>query len=67
MKRSYEIETTENEVGKKVVVYSFMVALVFISAKMVVFQAFEYRHDFIELISYMRERYDLNAEGGRLW
>lgn len=38
----------------------------FISAMMVVFQVFEYRHDYRELSSYMRERDDLNAEWGRL-
>uniref|UniRef100_UPI000A67B6D6 cell division protein FtsL n=1 Tax=Acinetobacter baumannii TaxID=470 RepID=UPI000A67B6D6 len=38
-----------------------MVGLVFISAMMVVFQVFEYRHDYRELSSYMRERDDLNA------
>ncbi|KAA5736505.1 cell division protein FtsL, partial [Klebsiella pneumoniae] len=32
MKSSDEIETTENKVVKKVVVYAVMVALVFISA-----------------------------------
>ncbi len=46
MKSSDEIETTENKVVKKVVVYAVMVALVFISAMMVVFQVFEYRHDY---------------------
>lgn len=38
----------------------------FISAMMVVLQVFEYRHDYRELSSYMRERDDLNAEWGRL-
>ncbi|EPH2443598.1 cell division protein FtsL [Acinetobacter baumannii] len=66
MKSSDEIETTENKVVKKVVVYAVMVALVFINAMMVVFQVFEYRHDYRELSSYMRERDDLNAEWGRL-
>ena len=66
MKSSDEIETTENKVVKKVVVYAVMVALVFISAMMVVFQVFEYRHDYRALSSYMRERDDLNAEWGRL-
>lgn len=47
-------------------VYTVLVALVFISAMMVVFQVFEYRHDYRELSSYMRERDDLNAEWGRL-
>ena len=66
MKSSDEIATTENKVVKKVVVYTVLVALVFISAMMVVFQVFEYRHDYRELSSYMRERDDLNAEWGRL-
>ncbi len=65
MKSSDEIETTENKVVKKVVAYTVLVALVFISAMMVVFQVFEYRHDYRELSSYMRERDDLNAEWGR--
>lgn len=51
---------------KKVVVYSLLVLLVFTSAVMVVFQVFEYRHDYRELSTYMRERDDLNAEWGRL-
>ncbi|MDU6287026.1 MAG: cell division protein FtsL, partial [Acinetobacter sp.] len=58
MKSSDEIETTENKVVKKVVAYTVLVALVFISAMMVVFQVFEYRHDYRELSSYMRERDD---------
>ncbi len=66
MKSSDEIATTENNVVKKVVMYTVLVALVFISAMMVVFQVFEYRHDYRELSSYMRERDDLNAEWGRL-
>ncbi|HEX5382631.1 cell division protein FtsL [Acinetobacter tibetensis] len=43
-----------------------MLILVFISAIMVVFQVFEYRHDYRELSSFMRDRDDLNAEWGRL-
>ncbi len=48
------------------VAYFILLALVFISAIMVVFQVFEYRHDYRELSSYMRERDNLNAEWGRL-
>ncbi|ENU45115.1 cell division protein FtsL [Acinetobacter seifertii] len=66
MKSSDEIETTGKKVVKKFVVYAVMVAVVFISAMMVVLQVFEYRHDYRELSSYMRERDDLNAEWGRL-
>ncbi|WP_413773005.1 cell division protein FtsL [Acinetobacter sp. ANC 4173] len=43
-----------------------MLILVFISAIMVVFQVFEYRHDYRELSSFLRDRDDLNAEWGRL-
>lgn len=51
---------------KKIVVYTVLVLLVFMSAVMVVFQVFQYRHDYRDLSSYMRERDDLNAEWGRL-
>ena len=51
---------------KKVAVYAVLVALVFTSAMMVVFQVFEYRHDYRDLSAYMRERDDLTAEWGRL-
>lgn len=51
---------------KKWIVYALLVASVFISAMMVVFQVFEYRHDYRDLSSYLRERDDLNAEWGRL-
>ena len=51
---------------KKVIVYAVLLALVFVSAMMVVFQVFEYRHDYRDLSGYMRERDDLNAEWGRL-
>ncbi|MDH1518992.1 MULTISPECIES: cell division protein FtsL [Acinetobacter] len=51
---------------KKLIVYVILLVLVFISAMMVVFQVFEYRHDYREMSSFMRERDDLNAEWGRL-
>ena len=51
---------------KKALVYAVLVALVFASAMLVVFQVFEYRHDYRKLSSYMREKDDLNAEWGRL-
>lgn len=51
---------------KKLIAYVILLVLVFISAMMVVFQVFEYRHDYREMISFMRERDDLNAEWGRL-
>ena len=51
---------------KKLITYVILLVLVFISAMMVVFQVFEYRHDYREMSSFMRERDDLNAEWGRL-
>ncbi|WP_326519413.1 cell division protein FtsL [Acinetobacter sp. CAAS 2-6] len=51
---------------KRAVTYAILLALVFISAIMVVFQVFEYRHDYRELSAFMREKDDLNAEWGRL-
>nr|WP_174507251.1 cell division protein FtsL [Acinetobacter sp. Marseille-Q1620] len=57
----------KNSLGiKKFVTYAILVLLVFISAMMVVFQIFEYRNDFRQLNSYMREKEDINAEWGRL-
>ena len=50
---------------KKLIAYVILLVLVFISAMMVVFQVFEYRHDYREMSSFMRERDDLNAEWGR--
>ncbi|HRA91848.1 MAG TPA: cell division protein FtsL, partial [Acinetobacter sp.] len=58
---------SDSKIGlKKVVVYAVLVALVFVSAMMVVFQVFEYRHDYRDLSAYIREKDDLNAEWGRL-
>ena len=51
---------------KKLIAYVILLVLVFISAMMVMFQVFEYRHDYREMSSFMRERDDLNAEWGRL-
>ena len=51
---------------KKLIAYVILLVLVFISAMMVVFQVFEYRHDYREMSSFMRERDDLNAEWGRM-
>ena len=51
---------------KKLIAYVILLVLVFISAMMVVFQVFEYRHDYREMSTFMRERDDLNAEWGRL-
>ena len=51
---------------KKVVVYAVLTSLILISAFMVVYQVYLYRHDFREFNTFMREREDINAEWGRL-
>ncbi|TCM69112.1 cell division protein FtsL [Acinetobacter calcoaceticus] len=51
---------------KKIVVYAILMALIIVSALMVVMQVFKYRHDFREFNSFQREREDINAEWGRL-
>ena len=51
---------------KKPISYAILLLLVFSSAIMVVFQVFEYRHDYRELSAFTRDRDDLNAEWGRL-
>ncbi|NWK72790.1 cell division protein FtsL [Acinetobacter sp. SwsAc6] len=51
---------------KKTITYAVMLILVFVSAIFVVFQVFEYRQDYRQLNTYIRERDDLNAEWGRL-
>ena len=51
---------------KKLFVYTILTALVLISAFMVVYQVYLYRHDFREFNTHMRDREDINAEWGRL-
>ena len=65
-KNDDEVVSNTKKGLKKVVVYAVLVASVFISAMMVVFQVVEYRHDYRDLSAYMRERDDLKAEWGRL-
>lgn len=61
------IDTKRDHVQmKKLIAYLSLLVLVFVSAVMVAFQVFEYRHDYREYSSYQRERDDLNAEWGRL-
>ncbi len=61
------IEKISNKLQtKKTIVYAVLLLLVFISAIMVVLQVFEYRQDYRQLSTFMRERDDLNAEWGRL-
>ncbi|MEB3754331.1 cell division protein FtsL [Acinetobacter sp. MD2(2019)] len=51
---------------KKALTYAFLFTLVFISAIMVVFEVYEYRHDYRQMSGFLREQDDLNAEWGRL-
>ena len=66
MKTEVVEKKTDKKPMKKLICYIVLLLLVFLSAIMVVFQVFEYRHDYRELSSFMRERDDLNAEWGRL-
>ena len=66
MKTDIPPPSQSNLKTKKFVAYSVLLALVFASAFMVVFQVFKYRHDYRELNTFMREKDELNAEWGRL-
>lgn len=66
MKTQAVAKLSENLRLKKAIVYGILLALVFFSAIVVVFQVFEYRQDYRKLSTYLRERDDLNAEWGRL-
>ena len=66
MKTEVVEKKTDKKPMKKLICYIVLLLLVLLSAIMVVFQVFEYRHDYRELSSFMRERDDLNAEWGRL-
>ena len=66
MKTEVVVKKTEKKAMKKIITYIVLLILVFVSAIMVVFQVFEYRHDYRELSSFTREKDDLNAEWGRL-
>src|SRR5574344_1646355 len=59
-------KNSDQSQSKKIITYGILLLLVFVSAIMVVFQVFEYRQDYRQLSTYMRERDDLNAEWGRL-
>ncbi|MFT4021438.1 MAG: cell division protein FtsL [Acinetobacter sp.] len=61
-----EKNTVSRKSLRKAVTYSILIILVFISAIMVVFEVFEYRHDYRQMSGYFREQDDLNAEWGRL-
>ena len=66
MKTEVVDKKTEKVAMKKIISYIILLVLVFVSAIMVVFQVFEYRHDYRELSAFNREKDDLNAEWGRL-
>ena len=66
MKTEVVEKKAEKLAMKKIISYIILLVLVFVSAIMVVFQVFEYRHDYRELSAFNRERDDLNAEWGRL-
>ena len=66
MKTEVVEKKAEKLAMKKIISYIILLVLVFLSAIMVVFQVFEYRHDYRELSAFNREKDDLNAEWGRL-
>ena len=66
MKTEVVEKKAEKLAMKKIISYIILLVLVFVSAIMVAFQVFEYRHDYRELSAFNREKDDLNAEWGRL-
>ena len=66
MKTEVVEKKAEKLAMKKIISYIILLVLVFVSAIMVVFQVFEYRHDYRELSAFNREKDDQNAEWGRL-
>ena len=61
-----EKSTKDRTVVKKALTYFVLIALIFISAIMVVFEVYEYRYDYRQMSSLLRNEDDLNAEWGRL-
>lgn len=61
-----EDKVTHTFARKKTITYVVLTAFILISAFMVVYQVYLYRHDFREYNAHMREREDINAEWGRL-
>ena len=62
MKKEVNAENPQQLYWKKTAVYLILLLGVFVSAVMVAFQVFEYRHDYREYTSYQRERDDISAE-----
>lgn len=61
-----EKSTKDRTVVKKALTYFVLIVLIFISAIMVVFEVYEYRYDYRQMSSLLRNEDDLNAEWGRL-
>lgn len=61
-----QVSTTDHLARKKIITYSMITLMVLVSAFMVVYQVYLYRHDFRAFNTHMREREDINAEWGRL-
>lgn len=67
MKSETVVQKKPQHLGRmKLLVYTILTTLVLISAFMVVYQVYLYRHDFREFNTHMRDREDINAEWGRL-
>ena len=71
MKKEKNLDKKDEEVVssidyKPILTYVILVSLIMISAFMVVYQVYAYRHDFREFNTHMRELEDINAEWGRL-
>ncbi|MBF7685032.1 cell division protein FtsL [Acinetobacter sp. B10A] len=60
------LESQFSQGHKKTMLYAFLVLLICVSAIMVVFEVFEYRHDYRQMTVYLKEQDDLNAEWTRL-
>ncbi|MBF7688697.1 cell division protein FtsL [Acinetobacter sp. EC24] len=60
------VETQLSQGYKKTMLYGFLALLICVSAIMVVFEVFEYRHDYRQMTGYLKEQDDLNAEWTRL-
>lgn len=59
-------EQMDKQVIRKSVRWFLTFFVVFACAFLLVFQVFQYRHDYRELSKYLREKEELNAEWGRL-
>lgn len=67
MKSEHQVaQQPHNLFIKKALVFTFLLALVLISAFMVVFQVYNYRQDYADYNDVLREKENLNAEWGRL-